>query len=88
MEQRTNFDFITLTVISIYIQIYEFLSIFQYLSVRGKGAKKSYIESYQQENSFFGVPCFFSVIDVVLTRRKKCAKIRQCLLYFGFSCQI
>ena len=40
------------------------------MSVRGKGAKKSYIESYQQENSFFGVPCFFSVIDDVLTRGK------------------
>ena len=40
------------------------------MSVIGKGAKKSYIESYQQENSFFGVPCFFSVIDDVLTRGK------------------
>ena len=40
------------------------------MSVSGKGAKKNYIESYQQENSFFGVPCFFSVIDDVLTRGK------------------
>ena len=88
MQQRTNFDCIT---VNSYIYLYTDIRIFkhfQYLSVRGKGAKKSYIESYQQENSFFGVPCFFSVIDVVLTRRKKCAKIRQCLLYFGFSCQI
>ena len=40
------------------------------MCIRDRGAKKSYIESYQQENSFFGVPCFFSFIDDVLTRGK------------------
>ena len=64
-----------LKIISIYIQIYEFLNIFSICPSGERELRRAILRAISKKIPFLVSPAFSLVIDVVLTRRKNVQKL-------------